>query len=98
MQLDHSCDGVSKLKRVGIRLRVDEHYCSDRRSEQGIPFSVLERRSRLMTPQRPSWHELAEQASKELDPVRLMSLADELNRALEQNEKTSKQLQTQEFV
>ena len=51
-----------------------------------------------MTPQRPSGHELAEQASKELDPVRLMSLADELNRALEQNEKTSKQLQTQEFV
>ena len=51
-----------------------------------------------MTPQRPSWHELAEQASKEPEPVRLMSLADELNRALEQNEKTSKQLQTQEFV
>jgi hypothetical protein len=51
-----------------------------------------------MTPQRPSWHELAEEVSTELDPVRLMSLADELNRALEQNEKTSKQLQTQEFV
>ena len=43
-----------------------------------------------MTPQRPNWHELAAQASKELDPVRLMSLVDELNRALEQNEQTNK--------
>jgi hypothetical protein len=51
-----------------------------------------------MTPQRPSWHELAEQASKELDPVRLMSLADELNRALEQNEQSSKRLQTQQLI
>jgi hypothetical protein len=51
-----------------------------------------------MTPQRPSWHELAEEVSKELDPERLMSLADELNRALEQNERTSKRLQTQQLV
>jgi hypothetical protein len=51
-----------------------------------------------MIPQRPSWHELAEELCKELDPVRLMSLADELNRALEQNEKTSKRLQTQQSV
>jgi hypothetical protein len=51
-----------------------------------------------MTPQRLSWHELAEQASKELDPVRLMSLVDKLNRALDQNEQTSKRLQTQKFV
>jgi hypothetical protein len=48
--------------------------------------------------QRPSWHELAEQASKELDPIKLMSLVDELNRALEQNERTSKRLQAQRFV
>ena len=48
-----------------------------------------------MTPQRPNWHELAEQASKELDPIKLMSLVDELNRALEQNARTSKQLETQ---
>jgi hypothetical protein len=40
-----------------------------------------------MTPQRPSWHELAEEASKELDPVRLMSLVDELNRALDRTKK-----------
>jgi hypothetical protein len=51
-----------------------------------------------MTPQRPNWHDLAEQASKELDPVRLVSLVDELNRALEQDEKTSKRLKTQQFV
>jgi hypothetical protein len=44
------------------------------------------------------WHHLAEQASKEMDPEKLMSLVDELNRALEQNEITSKQLQTQQFV
>jgi hypothetical protein len=51
-----------------------------------------------MTPQRPSWHELAEEVCKELDPERLMSLADELNRALEQNERTSKRLRTQQLV
>ena len=51
-----------------------------------------------MTSQRPQWHELAEQASKELDPIKLMSLVDELNRALEQNERTSKRLQTQPIV
>jgi len=79
-------------------LRVNEHYCSDRRLEHGILCSVLERRSRLMTPQRPNWHELAEQASKELDPVKLMSLVNELNRALDENERTSMRLQTQQFV
>jgi hypothetical protein len=51
-----------------------------------------------MAPQRPNWHALAEQVSKELDPIKLMSLVDELNRALEQNERTSKRLQTQQFV
>jgi hypothetical protein len=51
-----------------------------------------------MTPQRPNWHDLAAQASKELDPVRLMNLVDELNRALEQDEKTSKRLETQQSV
>ena len=30
-----------------------------------------------MTTQRPNWHELAEQASKELDPTKLKSLVDE---------------------
>ena len=46
-----------------------------------------------MTPKQPTdWHHLAEQASKELDPTKLMSLVDELNRALEENERTSRQL------
>ena len=48
-----------------------------------------------MTPQRHNWHELAEQASKELDPIKLMSLVDELNRALEQNASNSNRLETQ---
>jgi hypothetical protein len=49
-----------------------------------------------MTPHHQTdWHQLAEQASKELDPVKLMSLVDELNRALEQNERTSLLLRTQ---
>jgi hypothetical protein len=52
----------------------------------------------MMRPQRPDWRYLAEQASKEADPVKLMSLVEELNRALEQNEQTSKLLQTQHFV
>jgi hypothetical protein len=51
-----------------------------------------------MTPQRPNWRELAEQASKEFDSLKLMSLVDELNRALDENERTSMRLQTQQFI
>ena len=51
-----------------------------------------------MTPQRHNSHKLAEQASKELDSARLMSLGAELNRALEQNGQTSMRLQTQKFI
>jgi hypothetical protein len=51
-----------------------------------------------MTPhQQTDWHHLAEQASKELDPVKLMSLVDELNRALEQNERTSRMLRSEAY-
>ena len=47
-----------------------------------------------MTLHKPSdWHHLAEQASKELDPERLMSLVNELNGVLEQNETSSGQRQ-----
>jgi hypothetical protein len=42
-----------------------------------------------MTQQPGDWQHLAEQAGIELDPVKLMSLVDELNRALAQNERTS---------
>lgn len=42
--------------------------------------------------QHTDWHHLAEQASKEMDPAKLMQLVDELNRALKQNEQTSKRL------
>jgi len=44
---------------------------------------------------RRDWHHLAEQASKERDPEKLMSLISELNRALDQNQRTS-QRHTQE--
>lgn len=39
-----------------------------------------------MTPQFTDWHEIAEQASKEMDPDKLMSLVDQLNLALAQND------------
>ena len=39
-----------------------------------------------MTPQPRDWRELAEKASKEMDPDKLQVLVDELNRTLERNE------------
>jgi len=39
-----------------------------------------------MIPQPNDWRHLAEQASTELDPQKLMSLVDQLNRALAQKE------------
>jgi len=36
-----------------------------------------------MTPQSSNWRHLAEQASKEMDPDKMMVLIDELNRALD---------------
>jgi hypothetical protein len=45
-----------------------------------------------VTPHQPSdWHHLAEQASAELDPKKLMSLVDELNHVLEESETSSRQ-------
>jgi hypothetical protein len=38
-----------------------------------------------MAPQRTDWHDLAEQASKEMDPDKLMSLVEQLNLALAQH-------------
>ena len=51
-----------------------------------------------MTPQPSDWKYLAEQASKELDPQKLLSLVDELNRTLEQNKTTSRLLQNHASV
>jgi hypothetical protein len=51
-----------------------------------------------MTPQNSTdWRHLAEQASKEMDPEKLMSLVNELNRVLEQNEQSSRR-RTEENV
>lgn len=51
-----------------------------------------------MTPQPTDWRHLAEQASKELDPKKLMNLVDQLNLALEQNEMSPRQRLTQHTV
>jgi hypothetical protein len=46
-----------------------------------------------MAQQYTDWHHLAEQASKENDPRKLLHLVAELNRALDQNERTSRRLE-----
>jgi hypothetical protein len=49
-----------------------------------------------MTPQNSTdWRHLAEQASKEMNPEKLMGLVNELNHVLEQNEQSSRR-RTQE--
>jgi len=40
-----------------------------------------------MTPQPSDWRNLAEQASKEMDPTKLTELAMQLNQALEREER-----------
>jgi hypothetical protein len=47
----------------------------------------------VMAPQRTDWRDLAEQASKEMDPEKLMSLVGELNRALDEHQRTRQQPQ-----
>jgi len=44
-----------------------------------------------MTPQTRDWRELAEKASKEMDPEKLALLIDELNRTLERDERRRRQ-------
>lgn len=39
-----------------------------------------------MTPEQPSWEQLAERASSEMDPEKLMKTVDELNRVLDKRE------------
>jgi hypothetical protein len=52
-----------------------------------------------MTPRRqPDWYYLAEQASNESDPEKLMSLIGELNRALDEHQRTRQRPQTQESI
>jgi hypothetical protein len=47
-----------------------------------------------MTPHKPSdWQHLAQQASTEMDPNKLMELASELNRVLGEREETSRKQQ-----
>jgi len=59
--------------------------------ELRIALPTVERGYSRMTPQNSTdWKHLAEQASKEMDPEKLMSLVNELNRVLEQNEKSSR--------
>ena len=51
-----------------------------------------------MAPQPSNWRHLAELASKEVDPQKLMSLVDQLNRVLEQNELSSGHRPTPESI
>lgn len=44
-----------------------------------------------MTPQTHDWRELAEKASKEMDPEKLEVLIDELNRTLDRDERRRRQ-------
>jgi len=39
-----------------------------------------------MTPQPSDWHALAERASKETDPIKLLTIVEVLNRVLEREE------------
>jgi hypothetical protein len=48
-----------------------------------------------MAQQYTDWHHLAEQANKETNPRKLLHLVAELNRALQQNERTSKRLENE---
>jgi hypothetical protein len=45
----------------------------------------------MLQQQKQDWRHLAEQASREMDPDKLMSLVNELNQVLEQNEKEAEQ-------
>jgi hypothetical protein len=48
-----------------------------------------------MTPQPNDWRHVAEQASNEMNPEKMMELVHELNRALEKREQTSRQQRDQ---
>ena len=74
--------------------------CSIAQTVLGIEGSVVWSGKGVfrMTPQNANdWRHLAEQASKEMDPEKLMSLVNELNRVLEQNERSSRR-RTEENV
>lgn len=49
-----------------------------------------------MTPQNKDWRRLAEQASVEMDPQKLLHLVNELDRVLAEREETSRQRQQHE--
>jgi hypothetical protein len=48
-----------------------------------------------MAPQYTNWQHLAERASMEIDPKKLISLVEELNRTLAENERSTKSKQAQ---
>lgn len=55
-------------------------------SRVDLGYRNIERRF-SMTPQSYDWRHLAEQASKETDPAKMLRLVEELNRVLEHNTK-----------
>ena len=80
-------------------LALGVHYCSDGDLSTGVTCWNNRKGTTVMTPfEQSNWLHLAEQASKERDPEKLMSLVSELNRALEENERTSQRLQAREPI
>ena len=63
------------------------------RSDLGFVFKYRggHRKGITMTPQRRDWEYLAKAASEEMDPKKLITLVDELNRVLAQNDKLLQQ-------
>ena len=66
--------------------------CSDWLLESRVPWGKLvAQKGTSMTPQPRDWRELAEKASKEMDPEKLELLIDELNCTLDRDERRRRQ-------
>jgi hypothetical protein len=61
--------------------------------ESGVAWETGNEGGFHMTPQPSDWRHLAEQASNEMDPHRLIDLVVELDRMLGEHEKTCRQPQ-----
>jgi hypothetical protein len=66
-------------------------YCSASESEPNYYGDFRRESGTMSQQQKQDWRHLAEQASREMDPDKLMSLVNELNQVLEQNEKEAEQ-------
>ena len=86
------CRLYSSLPKVTARVLVQN--CSEQLwNREYLPGKPEAKRKVgiFMTPQPRDWHELAQKASKEMDPEKLEQLIDELNRTLERDERRRRQ-------